>query len=311
MNFTFTDYLSYKAYTRDFGVRYNDAIKAIRLAKQAYKNQQREFSKVDVVTPREAIWRSEHPAHKDYWKASDMLNKSRPSYKLWEALDKLQVERAASRVESGKQREARLKITWNKNPLFTTIELDDHEKQIFWYKIKVKEMENYMFSAHFHLEEGQYYDLSRARKSLDPEFFLSAETDQEERSGLDKRVDELLEMYLNDFMGSHCGDCTCVPMSCTKCHGESILGIDTIKGISKHSLHKIEGAFGKNNERSINEAIAQLENYGEKLLEGPSKDDDPVWKKVGGWSAHVPRWTAEAKHAQEWLVNYRAEHLDI
>ena len=51
-----------------------------------------------------------------------------------------------------------MKITYNKNPLFTTVELDENEKKELWYKIKIKEMEELLFSAHFYLEE-KYFDL--------------------------------------------------------------------------------------------------------------------------------------------------------
>ena len=33
-----------------------------------------------------------------------------------------------------------MKITYNKNPLLTTVELDENEKKELWYKIKIQEM---------------------------------------------------------------------------------------------------------------------------------------------------------------------------
>ena len=63
-----------------------------------------------------------------------------------------------------------MKITYNKNPLLTTVELDENEKKELWYKIKIKEMEEILFSAHFYLEE-KYFDLERAKDDLDPDYY--------------------------------------------------------------------------------------------------------------------------------------------
>ena len=196
-----------------------------------------------------------------------------------------------------------MKITYNKNPLCTTVELDEHERELFRLKIKVKEMEDDMFNAHFYLTEGQYYDLDQARKELDPEYFLSNDPG-EKKSGLDERVEMLLEHFLEELKSSHRGDCTCVPCSCSKCHAESILGIDTIPGVDKHSLYKIDGAFGKNNEKTINEALDSLCDY------MPIKGE--AWAKFSqeDFDWHIPRWKAEAAKAYEWLLNYRNTHFE-
>ncbi len=192
-----------------------------------------------------------------------------------------------------------MKITYNKNPLYTTIELDEHEKKELWYKIKVEQLEELIFGAHFHLKEGKYFDLEKARKEVDPEYYCT-----DEKSPLDKRCDELLAYYLDDLQSCHVGDCTCVPCSCSKCHAESLLGIDTIPGLGKHSAYKVDAAFGKDNERSIEEAIAYLANY------EPAPPSDPkTWEKVGGYEQHIPRWKAEAKVAHDWLVNYKNTHF--
>ena len=191
-----------------------------------------------------------------------------------------------------------MKITYNKNPLFTTVELDENEKKELWYKIKVKEMEELLFDAHFHLQEGQYYDLNKARNAVEPDYYLD-EDDNGEKSKLDKRADLLLEHYLAELQSNHVGDCTCVPCSCSECHAESILGIDTIPGLGKHSAYKIDGAFGKNNEKTIDEAIESLANY--KPVRSGSWENYPQ----EDFDKHLPRWTAEAKLAHDWLVNYK------
>ena len=129
-----------------------------------------------------------------------------------------------------------MKITYNKNPLFTTVELDENEKKELWYKIKIQEMEEILFSAHFYLEE-KYFDLKRAKDDLDPDYYCNEEDNK--KSKLDERCDMLLETFLSELQSNHIGDCTCVACSCMKCHAEGLLGIDTIKGLGKHTAHKI------------------------------------------------------------------------
>jgi hypothetical protein len=186
-----------------------------------------------------------------------------------------------------------MKIIYNKNPLRTTVELDEIEKKEFWYKIKINEMTNLLYEAHFFLEEN----LEKVKKAVDPEYYSS------ENNELDKRCDLLLEQYLNDLQDIHVGDCTCVAMSCSKCHAESILGIDTIPGLKKHSSYKIDGAFGKNNEKTIEEAIESLKNY-KVNIENPKE-----WDRLGGYEQYIPRWMEEAKDAHDWLVDYKNRHF--
>ena len=191
-----------------------------------------------------------------------------------------------------------MKITYNKNPLLTTVELDENEKKELWYKIKIQEMEEILFSAHFYLEE-KYFDLKRAKDDLDPDYYCNEEDNK--KSKLDERCDMLLETFLSELQSNHIGDCTCVACSCMKCHAEGLLGIDTIKGLGKHTAHKINAAFGINNEKNIDEAIEYLANYDPK----PKDPESDAWKKMGGYEQYVPRWKEEAKLAHDWLVNYK------
>lgn len=191
-----------------------------------------------------------------------------------------------------------MKINWNKNPLHSTIDLDDHEKKELWYRIKIEEMEERLYGAHFSLQEGKYFDLARARSEVNADFYCT-----DDKSPLDKRCDEMLAYYLDELQASHSGDCTCVACSCSKCHAESLLDIDTIKGLGKHSAYKIDSAFGKNNEKSIDEALESLANYqpvrSETWMKYPQEEFDK----------HIPRWTQEAQAAYTWLKNYKDEHF--
>ena len=187
-----------------------------------------------------------------------------------------------------------MKIIHTPNPLRQFVQLEEWEKKEFWYKLKVEELRDQLFEAHFYLGKD-YYDLDRVREAVDPKFYL------EEKKGdtvpIDKRVDEMFKYYMNDLEGNtHMGDCTCQPCSCSKCHAESTLGIDTIPGLRTHEANKISGAFWKgttpDDERSLTEALTILENYNPGV----------PWE---GAEVHVPRWTEEGKRAYEWLKNYR------
>ena len=193
-----------------------------------------------------------------------------------------------------------MKINWNKNPLYTTIELDEHEKKELWYKIKIEIMEDHLYMAHFYLREGEYFDLEQAKKQVNADYYIA---DDDKRSELDKRCDQMLEYYLDELQYSHSGDCTCVACSCLKCHAEILLGIDTIKGLGKHSAYKIDTAFGNKNEKTIDEALASLENY--QVIREGSWLNHPEEE----FNKHIPRWKEEARLAYNWLKQYKQEHF--
>lgn len=197
-----------------------------------------------------------------------------------------------------------MKITWNKNPLDTVIELDDHEKELLKKTIKLKEYEDMIFFAWFHLDESnKCFSIQDARKELDPEYWCNDEEGKQDHSKLDTRVDVLHGHYLAELKRDHSGDCTCFPCSCAKCNVESMIGINTIKGLDKYSANKINAAFGKKNERTIDEAIYELENY------DPVPTPDSGWDKREDFEQYIPKWKAEAQRAADWLKKYRDDHF--
>ena len=210
-----------------------------------------------------------------------------------------------------------MKITYTPNPLDTTIELDELEIERFRLKIKIKELEDLMYGAYFELayrskDMGSLKALSQneiieaAKKSLDPDYWLEDEEGRTDHSKLDSRVDRLLKHYLEELSGSHVGDCTCVPMSCSKCHAESVLGVDTLAPFpGKHSMYYIASVFSRWNpetqehdrpEVSLDEAIEKL-----RTLKPTAS-----WS---GWEAHADRWAKEVKIAYEYLLQYRNKHF--
>lgn len=197
-----------------------------------------------------------------------------------------------------------MKINYNKNPLYTTIDLDENEKKELWYKIKISEMEELLSSASFALDEGKYFDLEEAKRAVSTDYYYAE--NYNEKSGLDKRCDTLLAHYLTELQSYHVGDCTCVACSCSKCHAESFLGINTIESLGKHSANKINGAFGKDNYKTIDEAIASLSTFNIN----PEDYKSEAWQKLGGYEQYIPRWEAETRKAHEWLINYKNDHFN-
>lgn len=115
-------------------------------------------------------------------------------------------------------------------------------------------------------------------------------------------MNDLHDAYVAALRDTHVGDCTCVPTSCLKCWAEGYLGIDTMPGLGKYLAHKVDAAFGRNNERSLDEAIAYLAGYGPK----PTSRWDG---KMEIWNANLPRWRDEARQAHAWLAEYRKRYL--
>lgn len=198
-----------------------------------------------------------------------------------------------------------MKITYHQNPLHTTVELDEFEKREFWYKLMINELRDLVQGAAFNLQEGEYFDLAEARKEVDTKYLYDETGNSKGKSGIDQRVDELQKSFLGELQGQHCGDCICFPCTCSKCWAESILGIDTIPGLHKHEASHLLGAFGKENERTIHDAIEYLRNR-----EWQEPED---WKKKhpGLWASALPRWKQENEAALQWLEEYRDEHFPV
>lgn len=185
-------------------------------------------------------------------------------------------------------------ITYDKNPLHTIVELDDNEKKELWYKIKINELEDRISSTKFYLRNNKYFNIDKARDALDIEY------DESDNNQLDEYCNQLLDYYVNQLALSHSGDCTCAPYTCDKCYAESLLGIDTIKGLERHSANKIKKAFDNN--RTIDEALEYLSNY------DGIPDDLILWEAVGGYKQYVDKWKSEAKSAYDWLLLYKKSY---
>lgn len=213
-----------------------------------------------------------------------------------------------------------MKIEYAQNPLFTKVILDEHEQEIFKLKIRLKEMEEGMYETYWTLTHHDWWNkniakdgeaktvrtlqdtINEALRGINPDYWMSEDN---EKSKLDERVDELFELFMADLSGGHAGDCICVPCSCSKCMAEGFLGIDTISGLGKHEAHTIDSLFEFKNEKSIDEVLEKL-----KVWEPSAFVDNgnPHWTKEHH-DFHLPRWKREGANAYEWLKAYKEKHF--
>jgi hypothetical protein len=188
-----------------------------------------------------------------------------------------------------------MKITYNKNPLCSIIELDDVEKELLRLKVKLEEYDEIIFSAWCSLEDNNIADL---RVKLDP--------NRRSSEKFEHRVVELTNHYIDELKLSHAGDCTCIPCSCSKCRAEELIGQSTLTPFpGKHVLAKIDYAFGKNNERSFSEALKILAEY------EPVRSS--LWEKypIEEFNKYIPQWKEEARLAHDYLENYGNDHPEV
>lgn len=188
-----------------------------------------------------------------------------------------------------------MEIIWHQNPLKSVFRFSDEDKELLKLKVKLAKMEEAIGDAIFRLqdsgENSKYYDPKRALAHL-------SYTENENR--LDEDFNRVLEELET---GTHAGDCTCIPASCFKCYAESIIGVETIKGLSKHSGAKIQGRFSGEVETTIDEVLQALHDY------QPRKPD--AWKHMSDehFATYVNAWKAQNEAAIQWLTDYKKQHF--
>lgn len=168
-----------------------------------------------------------------------------------------------------------MRIILSQNPLAARVELDDADRARLRYELKIEALEEAIIGASLHLSEGsQFFDIHRAREDLG-----YASNDQGE---LDRRVQELAEHYEQQLLGRHVGDCTSVACSCSKCHAEGLLGIDTLGKLSKGAGHCLMGEYARG-------ASGKIEELEASLAKG--------FERTEFNAPHIPRWTASKEEA--------------
>lgn len=183
-----------------------------------------------------------------------------------------------------------MRIEYHQNPLRTKVFLDEKDKDLFLLKIEQEVLFEALYSVHYHLSKRETPDIERAKME-------ASLVD----TGYSNYIADLLDAYTQDLLQGHIGDCTCVPCSCSKCHAEHILGIDTIEGLGKHLAYKIDSAFSREDgsPRTIDEAIEQLDI---PLSENPNEH---YKKHPEMYKQYLPKWQKERIAARDWLINYR------
>lgn len=188
-----------------------------------------------------------------------------------------------------------MNIIWNQNPFRTEIKLDERDKHM-------------ILLAHQNEEYTQL--LCSLNLDLNGKYVSTALTDLEEIKRITGKWEDIcnltvdsenIQCHISSLEIEHLGDCTCFPCSCIRCQVEDMLGINTIKGLGKHSARKVMNAFGKDGNATIDEAIACLEKV-------PSYEKPETWPDAVGYSTHIPRWETEREAAVKWLKNYKIEH---
>ena len=182
-----------------------------------------------------------------------------------------------------------MKITWNQNPFWTTVELDDRDKQMILLAYQNEAYSDLLCDISFDVN-GKF----NRPKITDVEAIKERVNKWETICGLGVDSPEI-EQYISFIKETHFGDCTCVPCSCVR--------FDTLKGLGKHEASKVLGSFGKEGDRTIDEAIASLE-------QPTSYVKTEVWKAFTQeqYESHIPRWENERVKAIAWLKAYKGEH---
>lgn len=158
--------------------------------------------------------------------------------------------------------ETKMNIQYTLNPLNSIVTLDEKDKEILLLKIKIELLEDNIFMAQYKLRPG----MQEVQAAYD---LLELYAEDGDTSIIDLRAKELLNYYVDSLQDSHCGDCICFACSCTKCHAEHKLGIDTTKGLGKYAGHFISYAFSHYENNTLTtfspkEALNRLKGLADK-----------------------------------------------
>lgn len=174
-----------------------------------------------------------------------------------------------------------MEIKYNINPLATQIILNDRDMLLLRTRIALFQATE----AYNDVIDGTVdIDTSKPEYRSD-ECFLES-----------PQVDEIIGTYVEELVGVHSGDCTCVPASCMKCAAETLLGINTLSGLTKHQAHAIESAFV--NTRDVNEVIRRLNSIEFDLSAWPEDERE--------FAMELARttWIPDRLIALQWLTAY-------
>lgn len=113
-------------------------------------------------------------------------------------------------------------------PLNAKVTVSDSKMKHAAMSFAISHLYDALFSAHYALEKR---DIDEAKRGLDyvMERIESMKCQDEYHPDFGLEIAELyrFDAFKEELHQIHCGDCTAVPSSCTRCHMERLLGIDT------------------------------------------------------------------------------------
>lgn len=168
-----------------------------------------------------------------------------------------------------------MKIEYTEQPLDYIVTLSDTEKELLKLKIRLELYEDYFFDIGYHLENDKKIDLNYIKNKVDENL-------------IDFRVNQLFDIYVNNLMLGHAGDCTSIPCSCAKCHAETLLDIKSpLSELNNSEMFKLQTAQIKNISK-IDDIIFYFEN---QLKEKNSERDKGEYihliKFLGLWKKTI------------------------
>lgn len=188
-----------------------------------------------------------------------------------------------------------MKIDYHQNPFKTKVHLDERDRYTMLIAYQNEQYINILCELDMWLE-----DKFPKREKPNLQKVLERVKKWREICNL-KEEDEDVQCFINAIDEEHLGDCICFACTCYRCYAESMLGIDTLDKLGKHEANKVLGAFGKDGDRTIDEAIEILEK--DKEYKKPDN-----WPDTVGYEIHIPRWEQERKNALKWLKEYKEKH---
>jgi hypothetical protein len=189
-----------------------------------------------------------------------------------------------------------MNIIWNENPFNTSVELDDRDKTYLLLSYQTERFADIFCDVNLRIKaeigsgEITVDEIEKKISKWGDIYNLTIDSDE---------IKELVS-YLNS---GHCGDCICVACTCMNCYVQEYLGIDTLKGLGKHSAHKVIAAFDQVKTNSIDDAI-------EYLSKKPEYIKGEAWKNHSqeSYEKHIPRWETERLQGIKWLKLYKEKH---
>lgn len=198
-----------------------------------------------------------------------------------------------------------MKFEWNVNPLATKVFLDDADRKYLRLAIRFDAAQDSISYRDLRDTAKTPEDAERYAKYIKGYDDITYDEDH-----VSAKIDESVAMYEEELLSSHCGDCVCFCCSCIKCHAESYLGIDTIKGLGQHPASKLESCFTDTSTKPWSYVERTAEDVINILSTPMKREKNEHWKNhtQEEYEKHIPRWEADRERALIWYKKYVEEH---